>query len=232
MTRPLYTLGPRLEACAKLVRPGRALIDVGTDHAYLPIWLIQTGIIPRAVACDINPGPLDAARRHGERYRVEEKLRLVLSDGLRELRPEDGDDIVIAGMGGELILRIIRETGWLCGGPVCREKRLILQPMTMADKLRLGLWELGFQVLEEQAVEDAGKVYSAFAAAHVGNLPPPHSLYPYMGELSPGGQAVQKYAEKTVRGLMNQLQGAEHGGDRQTADKLRGIVEEIREKYL
>ena len=67
--RPLFTLGPRLALCASLVRPGAALIDVGTDHAYLPIWLLLGGKVPRALGLDVNPGPLAAARRNGDRMR-------------------------------------------------------------------------------------------------------------------------------------------------------------------
>ena len=70
--RPLFQLGPRLALCAALVRQGGSLCDVGTDHAYLPIWLLKTGKISRALACDINPGPLEAARRDGEKYGVGE----------------------------------------------------------------------------------------------------------------------------------------------------------------
>lgn len=67
--RPLFSLGPRLALCAALVREGSPLCDVGTDHAYLPIWLLKTGKTPRALACDINPGPLEAARRDGAQVR-------------------------------------------------------------------------------------------------------------------------------------------------------------------
>ena len=81
--RPLCSLGPRLALCAALVREGSPLCDVGTDHAYLPIWLLKTGKVPRALACDINPGPLEAARRDGAKYEVGEALSFRLSDGLR-----------------------------------------------------------------------------------------------------------------------------------------------------
>ncbi|WP_322173318.1 class I SAM-dependent methyltransferase [Acutalibacter caecimuris] len=227
-SRPLYTLSPRLAACAALVRPGRAMIDVGTDHAYLPIWLLKTESICRAVACDINPGPLDTAFRHAQRYQVQEKLRLVLSDGLRELTSKDGDDIVIAGMGGELILRIIQETSWL----LSPEKRLILQPMSMVGPLRLGLAKLGFQVQDESAVIDAGKVYSAFSAEYTGKEIPVNHLYPYMGQLQPGSFTAKQYAHKTLRGIRGLLQGAEHTGDLQTVRELRKIIDEITKKYI
>lgn len=226
-SRPLYTLGPRLAACAALVRPGRSLVDVGTDHAYLPIWLLKTGKIPRATACDINAGPLEAARRHARLYQAEEGLRLVRGDGLRELGPEDGEDIVAAGMGGELILRIVCETPWLRN----REKRLVLQPMSAAVVLRQGLWEQGFQVLEERAVEDGGKVYSAFSAQYIEEPPPVGRLYPYMGKLEPEEPAARLYAAKVLRGLRNQLQGVEHQGCQQAAEELRELMREIGEKY-
>ena len=85
--RPLFSLGPRLALCAALVREGSPLCDVGTDHAYLPIWLLKTGKVPRALACDINPGPLEAARRDGAKYEVGEELSFRLSDGLRAVLP-------------------------------------------------------------------------------------------------------------------------------------------------
>lgn len=220
-------LGPRLALCARLVREGAAVADIGTDHGYLPIWLIQTGKIPGAVAGDVNSGPLETARRNARRGGVEDRLRLVLGDGLEGVGPEDADDVVIAGMGGELILRIISGADWLRDP----EKRLVLQPMSAADKLRVGLWRLGFQVIEEYAVEDGGKVYSAFSARYAGELPPYERIYPYMGALRPEDPAAERYAVKTARGLMNQLRGAEHEGNRERAEELREIIGEIAVKF-
>lgn len=227
MPRPLFQLGPRLALCAKLTRPGVPVADIGTDHGYLPIWLLKTGRSPRALAADINPGPLRSARSNAKKYGVGEGLRFLRSDGLRGLTPGDADDIVIAGMGGQLILRIVEETPWL-RAPV---KRLVLQPMSSAPQLRQGLYDLGFDILEERACLDGGKVYSAFSAVFDGSLPPMPPLYPYMGRLAPGGPAVREYAVKVVRGLLKQLQGAEHIGDRPAADALRGVIEGIAETY-
>ena len=77
MERPLFQLGGRLATCARLVRSGRPMADIGTDHAYLPIWLIKNSIVPRAVAADIRSGPLAAARKNAEKYGVTEQLALV-----------------------------------------------------------------------------------------------------------------------------------------------------------
>ena len=226
--RPLFQLGPRLALCAGFVREGSALCDVGTDHAYLPIWLLKTGRVPRALACDINPGPLEAARRDGEKYGAGEGLSLRLSDGLREVSPEEAQDVVIAGMGGELILRIVSETPWLRDP----EKRLILQPMSSAPELRLGLSDLGFGILEERAVVDGGKVYSAFSAQYWGSPEEQGPLYPYMGKLSPGGPAVEAYAQKVLRELSAQRRGALHIGEASRAAQLKARIGEIQELYL
>lgn len=226
--RPLFSLGPRLALCAALVREGSPLCDVGTDHAYLPIWLLKTGKVPRALACDINPGPLEAARRDGAKYEVGEALSFRLSDGLRAVLPQEAGDVVLAGMGGELILRIVGETPWLRDGA----KRLVLQPMSSVAELRRGLAELGFQVLQEQAVVDGGKVYSAFSAAYQGAPVENGPLYPYLGKLIPGAPHVEGYARKVLRSLEAQRQGALHREDSQRAAQLEELLSQIGQIYL
>lgn len=226
MARPLFQLSPRLALCAKLVRKNHSLCDVGTDHAYLPIWLLKSGAIPRAVAADVNPGPLEAAGQNAERYHVGEALSLRLSDGLREISCEEADDVVIAGMGGELILRIIEETMWLRD----KTKRLILQPMSAAAELRVGLCRLGFDVLEEFAVEDSGKVYTAFSAEYIAATPATDALYPYLGKLKTDSAAAKKYAQKQVRTLCGRLEGAKRGRGEESPEEIAAIIDEIKSR--
>lgn len=225
--RPLFQLGSRLALCAGFVREGTVLCDVGTDHAYLPIWLLKTGKISRALACDIRPGPLETARKDGAKYEAGEGLSFRLSDGLRQVSPEEAEDVVIAGMGGELILRIVEETPWLRDPG----KRLVLQPMSSVPELRLGLAEAGFQVLEEEAVIDGGKVYSAFSAAWTDSPVEVDPLYPTMGKLRPGGSCVEAYARKVLRELDAQHRGAVHTGDEERAAQLLAEIGRIRETY-
>lgn len=226
--RPLFQLGPRLALCAQLVREGSRLCDVGTDHAYLPIWLLKTGKISQALAADVNPGPLDAARRDGEKYGVDGGLSFRLSDGLRQIRPEEAQDVVIAGMGGELMLRIISETPWLRDP----EKQLVLQPMSSVAELRQGLWQLGFQVLREEAVVDAGKVYSAFSARYTETSQERDPLFLFMGKLRPGAPAVDRYAQKMLRMLASQRKGALHRGEGERVKELDVLMENLRKRYL
>lgn len=224
MSRPLFELSPRLALCAGLVRENRPVCDVGTDHAYLPIWLIKSGKTPRAVAADVNEGPLNAAKANAEKYCVGDVLALRLSNGLREISPEEADDVVIAGMGGELILSIIEEADWLRD----KSKRLVLQPMSAADVLRTGLKGLGFNVLEEYAVEDSGKVYTAFSAEYIGEESETDELYPYLGKLEINCAAAEKYAQKQIRALQGKLTGALHGRAEASPDELKRLIDEIK----
>lgn len=227
MSRPLFQLGPRLALCAQLVRGGYPLCDVGTDHAYLPIWLLKSGKVPQAVACDLREGPLAAAAANARRYQVEDRLALRLSDGLRAVAPEEGDDLVLAGMGGELILRIVGETPWL-RDPA---KRLVLQPMRSAPDLRRGLAGLGFQVLEEWAAQEGGRVYTAFSAQFVGGPLETDPLYPYIGKLRPGAPEASRYAENVLRDLAGRLEGARRGRGQESPERLAAVMEAIRETF-
>lgn len=230
MARPLFQLGNRLALCAALVRGGVPVADIGTDHGYLPIWLIKTGKTPRAVAADINEGPLQAARCNGARYGVGEKLSFLLSDGLGGLVPGDAGDIVIAGMGGQLILRMVEETPWLKDPQI----QLVLQPMSCAPVLRVGLWQAGFFIGEERACVDGGKVYSVFTARFagpgaMGEMP---LLYPYMGRLEAGSEETRLYGEKQARELENQRKGAAHRGEGEREAALGAALAALRGTYL
>lgn len=222
--RPLFQLGPRLALCAQFVRAGKKCCDVGTDHAYLPIWLLKSGKIQQALASDLRLGPLEVAAQNARRYGVADRLTLRCSDGLREIDPSEAEEIVIAGMGGELILRIVSETDWLKDP----EKQLILQPMSSARELRAGLYRQGFEILEERAVEDAGRVYTAFSAQYVGDLPPAPRLYPYIGKLAPGTPEAKRYAEKLLRDLSGRLEGARRGRGEDSVSELEAVSGELK----
>ena len=150
-------LSPRLLTAASMVPPDSHVIDVGTDHAYLPIYLLLSGKVRSASASDINEGPIAAARSNAEKYGVAERLELYLSDGLKEcnVSAKYFNCIIICGMGGELISSIIENT------PEIKHPgtSFVLQPMTRAEQLRLYLSENGFSIKDEKLVRDSGKIY-------------------------------------------------------------------------
>ena len=145
-------LQPRLQCLADCVPRGTRLADVGTDHGYLPVWLLQNGRIASAIASDINAEPLEHARRTAAEYGVTLDLRLC--PGLDAVAPNEADTVAIAGMGGETIIAILQAAGWDWRG-----KTLLLQPMTKAELLRRYLTEHGFRIVSERLVLDKGTIY-------------------------------------------------------------------------
>ncbi len=211
MTNKLCTLDGRLTCAASFVRPGAVVCDVGTDHAYILVNLLQRGIATYAVASDINEGPLDRARMSAAKFGVTDRIRFVLADGLDGVHPEaDGvNDIIVCGMGGELIARIVDEAAYTRTPDV----RLILQPMTCAVELRQYLWDNGFDILEERLCEAAGKIYTCIHAAFDGQKRPytPADLLLGRYHITHRGQYFDEYAAIVVRRLKTQINGMKKG---------------------
>ena len=153
-------LTPRLALLASWVPPGARLIDVGTDHGYLPAWLIQNGRIEEAIASDLRPGPLSRAEDTARRCGVEGKMRLRLCPGLSAIGPEEGDTIAIAGMGGENIAMILSAAPWTADGA----HTLLLQPQSRSEVLRRFLQDRGYRILRERLVWDRGILYPVLEA--------------------------------------------------------------------
>ena len=165
----LLRLQPRLQRIAECVPRGARLADIGTDHGYLPVWLLLGGVIDRAIASDINAAPLGHARRTAEEYGVAERIDFRLCAGLDAVAPDEADIVVIAGMGGETIIEILRTANWDWSGVT-----LLLQPMTKAELLRPWLVENGFRIEEEHLVRDKGIIYAVLTvcAGHSEPLTP------------------------------------------------------------
>ena len=130
-------LDARLSLAASFVRSGSVVADIGTDHAYLPVHLVETGVCPRAFACDKRTGPLQNAKQTVEAAGLSDRITTLLSDGLDALPPGCADDVVLAGMGGILIAELLNRAAWLKNESV----RVIVQPMSHAEDVRLWLFE-------------------------------------------------------------------------------------------
>ena len=152
-------LPPRLQLIAGWVPEGAYLADVGTDHAYLPNWLRLRGTIRRAVASDLRPGPLERAKATGKLYGTD-NIEYRLCSGLSGIRPTEADTIVIAGMGGETILSILKDAPWTADG----QHTLLLQPQTHEELVRQYLAENDFVITREALVRDRGTLYTVMEA--------------------------------------------------------------------
>lgn len=152
----MIKLDARLKMAAEEVRPGKRIADIGTDHAYLPAFLIENNICPSAIAADIGKGPLENARKITSTSKdLSDRIELRLSDGLKEIKEDEVDDIVIAGMGGILIAEILTAAPWVKD----ENKRLILQPMSHAEDVRKYLCENGFEIIKEKSCTDGRHNY-------------------------------------------------------------------------
>lgn len=148
-------LSNRLSALASLVSEGHRLADIGTDHGYIPIYLCQKEVIPSAIAMDIGKGPLQQATAHIKQQGLSDRIETRLSDGLTALQPGEADTILIAGMGGGLVMKILSQgTHALTGS-----EELILQPQSEIAQVRAYLRIHGFRILEEEMILEDGKYY-------------------------------------------------------------------------
>lgn len=145
----------RLLACCGFVRPGERVADVGCDHGYLGIHLLQEGIASSVIASDLRPGPLDSARRNAEKYGFSHKMAFFLSDGVREI-PRDFDVLVCAGMGAETMISILAAAPWLRSP----QYRLILQCQIKTYLLRQYLSENGWNISAEIVRRDGKFLYT------------------------------------------------------------------------
>ena len=228
----MLKLSPRIQMAADMVRDGAVLADIGTDHAYLPCALVLEGRCERALACDINEGPLANALKTVNTYSLSEKIKLRLSDGFRNIRPDEAEDFVLCGMGGTLITELIAATPWLKD----ETKRLILQPQSHAEDIRRYLCENGFSILYENACVDAGKLYCAICARYTGEITHPAQSFYYVGKLPQcSSPAAKDYVEKILARLKKRFTALEKSDtlpeERQNLSVIIGEIEEIVEKW-
>lgn len=210
-------LTPRLQLLADMTPPGAHLADVGTDHAYLPVWLRLHGRVVSAIACDLREGPLARARETGRIYGAD-GIDFRLGDGLSVISPEEADTVVIAGMGGENIAAILECAPWTADGSHC----LLLQPMTRAEALRKFLMEHGYMIRREALARDRGTLYPVIEA--VGG-----QMTLSLGQLYGGvdlrhDPLGERYIIEKIIRLTSAVAGLNRSRERQKADALREIL--------
>lgn len=164
----MYTLklSDRLLAIANLIDKNNTIADIGTDHGYIPVYLLNNDIIQYAIAADINKGPLDNAKKEVRLNKLENKIDLRLGSGLTVLEEGEVDEAIIAGMGGVLISEIL-ETSKKVAKSL---KKIILQPMQASDELRKYLCENGYEIIDETLVREDFRLYEIIVVKYIGKI--------------------------------------------------------------
>lgn len=198
----MINLTPRLSAAAQLVREGSVLADIGCDHGFLPVYLLQSGKIKGAVASDVNEGPLNSCRLLVKECGFENEVRCVLSNGLEGISQNDCSDISICGMGAELIVKILSSCSWTEN----KEKHFIFNPMTHSEILRRYLCENGFEIQNDIIVKEGNRYYNVLDAYYTGDIVERSEAYYYLGEIKSFEHKEYFYH------LLNYLENKEKGG--------------------
>lgn len=221
-------LDSRLEAAASLVRNGAVVADIGTDHGLLICHLAASGTSPRGFACDINPLPLENARREIIRQGLEGVIAPLLTDGLNGLEGKGITDFLLLGMGGDLIGELVTRHRWVRDSAL----RFILQPMTKAEHLRRCLYREGFAITEEKAVISGRFAYTVMAAGYTGEAQEMDDLFAWTGLIGSGqGEAAGEYLRRTAARVRKKAEGLwASGSHEEEAARYDALIKQIEGK--
>lgn len=175
----MIKLTDRLNSVANLVHENSVLADVGCDHGYLPTFLVLNGKIKGAVASDINEGPLKSCAKIVKENNLEDKIKCVLSDGLKNISKDECTDVAICGMGGELIVKILKECSWSKD----KDKHFIFNPMTHPEILREYLCKTGYELGKDIVVKEGNRYYNVFECHFTGNIKDVDESYYFLGNI-------------------------------------------------
>ncbi len=213
----MIKLTERLQLVADFVSECDCFLDIGTDHAYLPAFLIEKGVAKRAIASDINPNPLMNAEKTLAAEKLSDRIELRLSDGFENVKPGEAYEIAVAGMGGIMIAGMLEKTEWLRDA----KYHLVLQPMTHFCDVRKALNRYGFEILEERAVVEGKRVYLVISARFSGRTAEKNEGWYYFGTLlNSEREADKKYIKKVITSLKKKYNGS---GDKSAGEALKCI---------
>ena len=225
----LPPLSHRLSACCQFIRPGDRVADVGCDHGYLGIYLLQKGIAASVIASDVAPQPLASARENARKYGVEKKISFHLCRGVSGI-PRDFDALVCAGMGADTIIAILSAAPWLQDS----RYRLILQCQSRRPQLRQWLRNNGFSILQETLAQDGKFIYPVMEVAYAPCPPQPlWACYLSPALLESGSPLLPEFRKRVMDGIEKTVEGLEKSG--QTPRKLeayRQLLKELEEKTV
>lgn len=218
----MVELTPRLAAVAGMVEKGSVIADIGTDHAYIPAYLIEKGVIERAFACDIKIGPLQNAEKTMREHGIG-SVDFILCDGLSGVSPESIDTVVIAGMGGEMIAAILEQAPW------CRDARyrFVFQPMTKAEVLREYLYRTGFEIQRETLAAEKDKLYTVMLVCYTGVSRNISEVLALLGEAraDPLFEEKRRREIKRLKAIYRSLENKKDAAEMR--EKIAALIKEI-----
>ena len=222
-------LSKRLAAIASFVDDGLVLADIGTDHGFLPISLVQEGRVPRALACDVRKGPLAQAEKNVAMRGLADRIETRLSDGFSAVLPGEAECAVIAGMGGQLTCRILSE-----GMPVVDKlSQLVLSPQSEQDEVRRFVYDHGMHIAREEMLTDMEKYY-VILDVRKGTGPMEKSCYFHYGRclIKEKNPVLLEYLDKecrTMTEIREKLKNSGTEGARKRLSEIDLILDENRE---
>ena len=209
-------LSERLQVCADLVRPGGCAADIGTDHGFLAIWLVQNHVCAEVIAADLREKPLETARKNARAAGAAEHISFCISDGLQSIPVERVDTVICAGMGGDLITGIL-EAAAAAWTP---DRQFILQPQSAAADLRAWLIRHGFEILEERFASDAGFIYTVLDVRYRGpnavREPSPAECVLPQGDTRRGSALYRRYLCRTLENVAKTVDGLQRAREQDT----------------
>jgi tRNA (adenine22-N1)-methyltransferase len=221
-------LDSRLNAVADCVRQGVRVADIGCDHAMLLCALANQNRITAGIASEINERPLEAARRNALRLSFSNLISFRLGDGLRTIKPDEVEDIVIAGMGGETIAKILADCPWR----FLPNMRLILQPMTRSYTLRKFLYENGFSILSEKVCISDKRLYTVMHVHYSAVFQPLDDYDPacFIGSLNIETDFLAKEMIKHTISFLTKKREGSSLSNADNAEKITFLIETLKHK--
>ncbi len=226
----MINLKGRLLKIANLVEECSKLADIGTDHGYIPIYLVQSGICQEAIATDIRKGPLLKAERNIDKYKLKESIELRLGNGIEPIQNGECDVFIIAGMGGRLITDILERSLRV----VQNTKYILLQPVYTEEVLREFLLKNGFRIAREVLVQDEGRIYVVIKAVYDGIIRQEEDLYCHIGSFlfEHKDPLLKEFLKRRIKRQTKIVHGMEKSERMQDVlPKERGLLRRMQEVY-
>lgn len=222
-------LSERLQVCAGFVAQGDRVADIGCDHGYLGIYLLQNNIASSMIEADINEGPLQSARHNAHKYGVADRMSFYLSDGAKSI-PRDFDTLVCAGMGGDTMIHILENATWLQN----KKYRLILQCQSKTPMLRQYLSEHGWRITEESVLRDGKFLYTVMEVYYEPEYPrlSKGEYYFPPALLENPGEALPEYFSRIVEGLRLAVTHKDDPEKKAVLEELEALAQDTNLRFL